>query len=59
MIRAQDELSHYPEFDYLIVNDTFEHAADELCSIVKANRLKMDVQVKKQAKLLSFLLSSQ
>ncbi len=26
MIKAQDELSHYPEFDYLIVNDTFEHA---------------------------------
>lgn len=57
MKKAQDELSHYPEFDYLIVNDTFEHAASELRAIVIANRLKMEVQVNKQTKLLSFLLS--
>jgi guanylate kinase len=59
MIKAQDELSHYPEFDYLIVNDNFEHAAVELRGIVIANRLRMERQVNKQAKLLSFLLSSQ
>lgn len=57
MKKAQDEMSHYPEFDYLIVNDNFEHAASELEAIVVANRLQMDVQVNKQAKLLSFLLS--
>ncbi|HRD70009.1 MAG TPA: guanylate kinase [Legionella sp.] len=59
MKKAQDELSHYPEFDYLIVNDSFEHAAMELSAIVIANRLKMECQVNKQSKLLSFLLSSQ
>lgn len=59
MIKAQDELSHYPEFDYLIVNDDFEYAAMELKAIVIANRLQMDRQVKKQSKLLSFLMSSQ
>ena len=59
MRKAQDELSHYPEFDYLIVNDDFEHAALELGAIVIANRLRMDRQVNKQSKLLSFLLSSQ
>lgn len=57
MIKAQDELSHYPEFDYLIVNDTFEHAARDLRAIVIANRLKMGRQVNKQSKLLSFLLA--
>ena len=57
MIKAQDELSHYPEFDYLIVNDNFEHAAVELRAIVIANRLKMERQINKQTKLLSFLLS--
>lgn len=57
MKKAQDELSHYPEFDYLIVNDNFEHAASELEAIVVANRLCMARQVKKQVKLLSFLLS--
>lgn len=59
MKKAQDELSHYPEFDYLIVNDDFEHAAAELGAIVIANRLRMDRQVNKQSKLLSFLMSSQ
>ncbi len=59
MIKAQDELSHYPEFDYLIVNDDFEKAAMELKAIVIANRLSMARQAKKQSKLLSFLMSSQ
>lgn len=59
MTKAKDELGHYPEFDYLIVNDNFEKAAMELQSIVIANRLRIERQVNKQAKLLSFLLSSQ
>ena len=59
MKKAQDEMSHYPEFDYLIVNDTFEHAAMELGAIVIANRLRTKRQVNKQSKLLSFLMSSQ
>ena len=59
MKKAQDELSHYSEFDYLIVNDDFEQAALELSSIVIANRLSMKRQVNIQAKLLSFLMSSQ
>ena len=59
MKKAQNELSHYPEFDYLIVNDDFEHAAMELGAIVIANRLRVQRQVNKQSKLLSFLMSSQ
>jgi guanylate kinase len=58
MNKAKDEMSHYPEFDYLIVNEDFDRAAMELQSIVIANRLKIERQVNKQAKLLSFLLSS-
>lgn len=59
MKKAQDEMSHYPEFDYLIVNDSFEHAAMELGAIVIANRLRIERQVNKQSKLLSFLMASQ
>ncbi|KTD65817.1 guanylate kinase [Legionella santicrucis] len=59
MKKAQDELSHYPEFDYLIVNDNFERAAMELGAIVLANRLRIERQINKQSKLLSFLMSSQ
>ncbi|ARB91905.2 guanylate kinase [Legionella longbeachae] len=59
MKKAQDELSHYSEFNYLIVNDNFERAAMELGAIVLANRLRIERQINKQAKLLSFLMSSQ
>ncbi|MDX2347025.1 MAG: guanylate kinase [Legionella sp.] len=59
MQRACDELSHYDAFDYLIVNDNFNHAAAELRAIVVANRLMAIRQIQKQHKLLSFLLSAQ
>jgi guanylate kinase len=55
---AQDELTHYCEFDYLIVNDDFEKAAAELSAIVVANRLRILRQAQQQRQLLSFLLSS-
>lgn len=59
MQRAQDELSHYHEFDYLIVNDNFDKAAYELQTIIVANRLRTARQIFKQRKLLSFLMTSQ
>ena len=59
MRRAQDELSHFSEFDYLIVNDDFNKAAAELQAIVIANRLRMARQVNQQGKLLSFLMALQ
>lgn len=59
MQKAKDELSHYPEFDYLIINDNFEKAALELGAVVIADRLRTKRQVNKQSKLLSFLMSSQ
>ncbi|KTC71709.1 guanylate kinase [Legionella birminghamensis] len=58
MQQAQEELSHYAEFDYLIVNDNFDLAAQELRAIVLANRLNIQRQSVKIAKLLSFLLAS-
>lgn len=57
MHRAQDELSHFSEFDYLIVNDDFEKATFDLQAIVTANRLTLQRQSAKVGKLLSFLLS--
>lgn len=57
MQRAQDELSHYAEFNYLIINDDFYCAASELKAVVIAHRLRMERQIEKQRKLLSFLLS--
>ena len=59
MQRACDEMSHYAEFDYLIVNDDFDKASLELQAIVLANRLRVSKQMQKQQALLSFLLASQ
>lgn len=59
MLRAQDELSHFSEFDYLVVNDDFAKASKELESIVVANRLGRRRQLGKIGKLLSLLLASQ
>lgn len=59
MQRAQDELSHYNEFDYLIINDNFEVASQELQAVVREKRLQLQPQVKKFAKLLSLLLAPQ
>jgi len=56
MCAAKDEMQHYSEFDYLIVNDDFEHAVQQLETIVLSNRLKMVRQQNKERKLLSLLL---
>lgn len=59
MAQARHELSHFKEFDYLIVNDNFEQAAEELRIIVKADRLNISRQAGTYSQLLSILLTSQ
>ena len=39
MNEAVSEMSHYNEFDYIIINDVFETALDELKAVFAANRL--------------------
>jgi guanylate kinase len=56
---AQEEMRHVSEFDYVIVNDNFDKAAQELATIVMAERLRFMRQSIKQRKLLSFLLAPQ
>jgi len=40
MADARSELSHYPEYDYLVINDDFETALQDLRCIVRAERLR-------------------
>jgi len=54
---AVTEMSHYPEYDYLIVNDDFSLALRQLKSIVTANRLTQSQQQKTLAPLLQNLLN--
>src|SRR3990167_1975471 len=56
MLRAKNEMGHFAEFDYLIVNDNFAKACDDLTAIVKAERLKISRQIIRRGKLLSLLL---
>jgi guanylate kinase len=53
---AHEEMSHYDEFDYLIVNESFQTAVDEMCSIFAASRLRRDVQTARHAGLIAGLL---
>ena len=54
---ASRELSHYPEYDYLVMNDDFATALSELESIVKAERLRMQRNAEVHARALTDMLS--
>ena len=54
---AVTEMSHYPEFDYLIVNDDFDPALNQLKSVITANRLLQSSQQQRLAPLLQNLLN--
>ncbi|HHQ41865.1 MAG TPA: guanylate kinase [Chromatiales bacterium] len=56
MARAVDEMSHYDEYDYLVVNDVFETALEDLLAIVRATRLRRPAQAVRHAELLRRLL---
>ena len=57
MQAATDEMSHFREFDYLVINDEFEIALSALQSIIKARRLLLPQQIRRQKILLSQLLA--
>ena len=56
MAQAESEMSHFGEFDYLVINDQFDEALNQLQAIFTANRLKMGVQTAVQKSLLEDLL---
>jgi guanylate kinase len=54
---AVNEMSHFGEYDYLVINDDFERAAASLVSIVSASRLRREVQVQRHAAMLGRLVA--
>lgn len=44
MSKASDELSHWAEYDYIIVNHAIERSADQVQAIITAERLKRQRQ---------------
>ncbi len=55
---AISEMSHYDEYDYLVINDDFDAARDELACILRSRRLRLPVQRQRLAALLAGLLAS-
>ena len=53
---AREEMSHYAEFDYVIVNEVFATAVAEMCAIFVASRLRRGEQQRRHAGLIGHLL---
>lgn len=57
MAKAVEEMSHYVEGDYLVVNQDFDTALEQLQSIIGCQRLRTSRQQVELAQLLQDLLS--
>ena len=57
MSKAIEEISHYNEYDYVIVNDVFEQALADLQAILRAERLTLVHQDKQNQALIEQLLA--
>ena len=53
---AREEMSHFGEFDYVIVNEVFETAVDEMCAIFTASRLRRNQQIQRHHEMIQQLL---
>jgi len=57
MAEAKNEISHYVEADYMIINDDFDLALTDFQSILLSQRLKLEKQQEKHHLLIESLLS--
>jgi len=57
MQQAVSEMSHYDEYDYLIINDDFEQALADFSAIIGGNRLSNAQQSLKHCDMLKDLLA--
>ena len=55
---AISEMSHYDEYEYLVINDIFERALEDLVAILRSQRLRLAQQSQLQSGLLRALLES-
>lgn len=52
---AQQEMSHYSEYDYVVINDNFDTALHDLSAIFTSERLRLSRQVQEHAALFQSL----
>jgi len=51
---AREEISHVGEFDYVIINDNFDRAVDDLRAVIRAARLRTPTQFAANPRLHQF-----
>ena len=56
MQAARDEMAHYSEADFIVLNDEFETALHDLQSIVRAHRLSQKIQSRELTGVIADLL---
>ena len=56
MREAVSEMTHYAEFDYIVINDDFDQACEQLAAIFVSNRMLLERQQQTHAALLAGLL---
>lgn len=59
MDKAVAEMIHYKEYDYLVVNDDFSQALNQLQTIITSARLRRSRQTQRYANLITDLLQSE
>lgn len=59
MAQAVSEMSHYKEYDFIIVNDEFDTALADLRAIIRSQRLTCASQIHAQNDMLNDLLAGQ
>lgn len=59
MNEAVNEMSHYPQAQYLVINDQFEQALADLQAIIRSERLQLHQQQSRHHDLLQALLAGQ
>ncbi|RLA46470.1 MAG: guanylate kinase [Gammaproteobacteria bacterium] len=59
LAEAKEEMSHYVEADYLVINDVFDTALNELEAIICGRRLSIASQQQRCKKLLEELLAQE
>lgn len=52
---ARADISHVGEFDYVIINDDFDTALQDLLAVVRAQRLGVDAQLERHGELIASL----
>jgi guanylate kinase len=50
---AREEISHVAEFDYVIINDRFDTALQDLQAVIRTHRLKAGKQLFRHAEMVN------